>query len=289
MTDRLAIAREAMRAAFQVRRQFSIPREAPINPFDISQALGVDVWFLDAPSLEGMFSRSPDPRIVLPSWNHRPFGRLCFSCAHELGHAQLNHGTKMDEYVDGERSASDPQEMAADVFASSLLMPRPAVVRAFERYGVPPSDAHELQLLTIAFELAVGLETLVKHLRWGLDLIDEPTMKNYLKRTPKQIRQAAFGKTSSAVVVPVEACSEARSVDLEVGHAIATRAGALAPGVGAPVLGTASVSNGWEIRSAERPGTCLVELGGRRVQVRVARAAYVGAWQNRFLDDPEAP
>lgn len=287
MTDRLAIAREAMRAAFQVRRQFSIPREAPVNPFDISQALGVDVWFLDAPSLEGMFARSPDPRIVLPSWNHRPFGRLCFSCAHELGHAQLNHGTKMDEYVDGERSASDLQEMAADVFASSLLMPRPAVIRAFERHGVAPAETDELRLLAIAFELAVGLETLVKHMHWGLDLLDVPTMKRYLKRTPKQIRQATFGGSPAAVVVPVEPCTEARSVDLEVGHAIATRAGVLPDGAGTPVLGSPWVGNGWEVRAAERPGTCHVEIGGRRLPVRVARAAYVGAWQNRFLEDPE--
>lgn len=287
MTDRLAIAREAMRAAFQVRRQLSIPREAPVNPFDISQALGVDVWFLDAPSLEGMFARSPDPRIVLPSWNHRPFGRLCFSCAHELGHAQLNHGTKMDEYVDGDRSASDPQEMAADVFASSLLMPRPAVIRAFERHGVAPAEAHELQLLAIAFELAVGLETLVKHMHWGLDLLDVQTMKRYLKRTPKQIRQATFGGSPAGVVVPVEPCTEARSVDLEVGHAIATRAGVLPDGAGTPVLGSPWVGNGWEVRTGERPGTCHVEIGGRRLPVRVARAGYVGAWQNRFLEDPE--
>ncbi|MFN0132738.1 MAG: ImmA/IrrE family metallo-endopeptidase [Phycisphaerales bacterium] len=289
MTDRLAVAREAMRAAFQVRRQLSIPRETPVNPFDISQALGVEVWFLDTPSLEGMFSRSPDPRIVLPSWNHRPFGRVCFSCAHELGHAQLNHGTKMDEYVDGERSANDPQEMAADVFASSLLMPRPAIIRAFERRGVSPSQAAELQLLTIAFELAVGFETLVKHLRWGLELIDTPIMTRYLKRTPKQIRQTAFGSAVPAVVVPVEACAEAPSIDLEVGQAVATPTGVLGPGAGMPVLGEATVSNGWDIRSAERSGTCLVELGDRRVPIRVAKTAYVGAWQNRFLDDPEAP
>ncbi len=65
MIDRLAISREAMRAAFQVRRQLSIPRELPINPFDVSQALGVEVFFLDTPSLEGMFARSPAPRILL--------------------------------------------------------------------------------------------------------------------------------------------------------------------------------------------------------------------------------
>lgn len=287
MSDRLAIAREAMRAAFQVRRQFSIPREAPVNPFDISQALGVDVWFLDAPSLEGMFSRSPDPRIVLPSWNHRPFGRLCFSCAHELGHAQLNHGTKIDEYVNAKRSAGDLEEIAADVFASSLLMPRPAVVRALDRFGVASTTVSELQLLTIAFELSVGFDTLVKHMRWGLELIDSPTMERYLKRTPKQIRQTSFGSSSPAVVVPVEPFTKARSVDLEVGQAVAIRAGVVSGSAGTSVLGPARINNGWALMTAETPGTCNIEMDDRRLLVRVARTAYVGAWQNRFLEDPE--
>lgn len=288
MIDRLAIAREAMRAAFQVRRQLAIPREAPVNPFDLAQSLGVEVWFLDAPSLEGMFSRSPDPRIVLPSWNHRPLGRLCFSCAHELGHAQLNHGTKIDEYIQSTRSASDPQEIAADIFASSLLMPRPTVVRAFDRRRISPSQAGGLQLLAIAFDLAVGLETLVKHLHWGLELIDGATMTRYLKLSPKQIRQRAFGVSAPADVVPVESCMEASSIDLEVGQAIATPAGLLGDGAGASVLGPASPMKEWEIRRAQQCGVASVQLSGRRVLIRVARTAYVGAWQNRFLDDPEA-
>ncbi len=287
MIDRLAVAREAMRAAFQVRRQLSIAREAPVNPFDLSQALGVDIWFLDTPSLEGMFSRSPDPRIVLPSWNHRPFGRLCFTCAHELGHAQLNHGTKVDEYIEGEHPTDDPQEMAANVFASSLLMPRPAVLHAFNRRGLSPSGAHELQLFTIAFELSVGLETLVKHLRWGLELIDGPTMTRYLRRSPKQIRTTAFGGAAPPIVVPIEVSTEAPSVDLEVGQALAIPTGLLPVNAVVPLLGNASTSNGWDVLTAERPGICSIDLGPRRVPVRVAREGYVGAWQNRFLDDPE--
>lgn len=287
MADRLAIAREAMRAAFQVRRQLSIAREAPVNPFDISQALGVDVWFLDAPSLEGMFSRSPDPRILLPSSTHRPPGRLCFSCAHELGHAQLNHGTKVDEYIEGEHLANDPQEMAANVFASSLLMPRPAILRAFGSRGVSLSKAEGIDLLIIACELAVGLQTLIKHLRWGLDLIDSPTMTRYMKSSPKRIRQVAFGPTKATSVVPVDAHSESPSIDLEVGQAIATPEGVMRT-CALPVLGQAVISNGWEMRTAERPGISRMNLGQRIVPVRVARVGYVGAWQNRFLDDPEA-
>ena len=288
MTNRLAIAREAMRAAFQVRRSLSMPREAPVNPFDLSQSLGIDVWFMDTPSLEGMFTRSPDPRIILPAWNHRPFGRLCFSCAHELGHAQLEHGNRIDEYLDEPRASKDPQEMAADVFASSLLMPRPAVLRAFESRGTTPTTASSLQLLTVAFELAVGLETLVKHLRWGLDVIDDSVLKRYLKVSPKQIRREVFGAESPAVIVPVDDGWRSPSVDLEVGQAVARPSNRPLMEEASPLLARTLRVDGWDVYVARRPGVATIDMDGRRIPFRVARTGYVGAWQNRFLEDPEA-
>lgn len=287
MTDTVAVSREAMRAAFQVRRLLSIPRDTPLNPFDVSQSLGVDVWFMDTPSLEGMFSRSPDPRIILPSWNHRPIGRLSFSCAHELGHSQLNHGNRIDEYIESPRSRKEPEEVAADVFASSLLMPRPAVLRRFVDRGISPDAAGDVTLLTIAFDLSVGLETLIKHMRWGLGLINDATMRRYLKPSPKSIRRAAFGASAPSVIVPLDHHFAAPSVDLEVGQAVARPAGARdASNCG--VLSSPVQVQGWDVFTAERAGVTEIALDHRMLSVRVAREAYVGAWQNRFLDDPEA-
>ncbi len=289
MTNRLAAAREAMRAAFQVRRSLSIPREQAVNPFDVSQSLGIDVWFMDTPSLEGMFTRSPDPRIILPSWNHRPFGRICFSCAHELGHAQLEHGNRIDEYIDDPPESKDPEEIAANVFASSLLMPRPAVLRAFEERGTTPVTATPIQLLTIAFELAVGLEALVKHMRWGLDLYDDAMLRQHLRLSPKQIRRSTFGVDAPTVVIPVDECWSAPSVNLEVGQAIARPSDRRPRHSSVSPLELAFQVGGWDVYAAKRPGTTTINVADHRTDVRVARAGFVGAWQYRYLDDPEAP
>ncbi len=82
MTDRISLARQALRAAMQLRRNLVIPREMPVNALDIAMMIGADVRFLDAPSLEGMLVRDPGLRVLLPSTKHRPRSRILFSCAH---------------------------------------------------------------------------------------------------------------------------------------------------------------------------------------------------------------
>ena len=79
MNDRIAIQREAVRRALQLRRSLSIPRDHPVNVFDLASLIGVEVQYRDSPSLEGMFFRGPDPRVFLPSLKHRPRGRVVFS------------------------------------------------------------------------------------------------------------------------------------------------------------------------------------------------------------------
>src|SRR5512138_568360 len=129
-----------MRAALQLRRSLALAREEPVNVFDVATTIGVDVIFLDRPSLEGMFVRDPDPVILLPCRLHRPPGRISFSCAHELGHFQLGHGTTVDEYVEDKsaRHEKSDEEIAANTFASSLLMPRQAVVERFTTRNFRP-------------------------------------------------------------------------------------------------------------------------------------------------------
>ena len=75
MTNQIAIGREAMRSALQLRRSLSIAREEAVNVYDLATSIGVDVMFLDRPSLEGMFVRDPDPLVLVPSRRHRPRGR----------------------------------------------------------------------------------------------------------------------------------------------------------------------------------------------------------------------
>lgn len=139
----------------QLRRNLSIPREAPVNAFDIADMIGADVRFLDTPSLEGMLVRDPGLRVLLPSTKHRPFGRILFSCAHEVAHHYLGHGTRVDSYLaeaNGRAPYSD-EEFLADSFAGHLLMPRPAVVAAFDRRSWSVEDVTPRQAFIVAGEL----------------------------------------------------------------------------------------------------------------------------------------
>jgi Zn-dependent peptidase ImmA (M78 family) len=102
----------------------------PINPSDIAKNLGIKIEraaFSD--DLSGVLMRSDGSAIIALNKSHHKV-RQRFTIAHELGHFVLNHKGDMfiDQKVlnkrDGRSSiAIDPQEIEANAFAASLLMP----------------------------------------------------------------------------------------------------------------------------------------------------------------------
>lgn len=286
MSPHVAAAREAMRSAFATRRALGIAREDPVNVFDVAIALGVEVRFQDAPSLEGMFARDPHPLILLPSSRHRPMPRIRYSCAHELGHSQLGHGTHVAEYLDprsGRRDRS-AEEMAADIFATSLLMPRPAVLARFASHACSIDSASPSQLFVIAGELGVGFTTLVRHLQYGLELISGALSTALLRSSPKQIRGELSGDSSAPPLTIVGRAWPSVPVDLEVGDLLGVPIGVEISGDGL-INGPSSAE--YAFMRAERPGDFCPTIGGRRIRVRVARHGFVGQLKYRYLDDPE--
>lgn len=287
MSDRTSLGRIAMRSALQLRRVRSIPREAPVNVYDLASALGVEVRFVDHKSLEGMFYREPHPKILLPSWEHRPKGRIAFSCAHELGHFQLGHGTSVDEYLeDAVRTGPrTDEEFAADTFASSLLMPRQAVIGRFSSRGWELSTATPQQLFIVAGELDVGYTTLLKHMCYGLDLIRNDWMVSRQKVSPKQIRQEVTGMSDPPRTLIVDSFWPDVPIDLEVGDLVVFSAGS--PVDDRQILrefGSSANDSHWV---AARAGETDIHIANRKHRVRVARTNYCGLLKYRFLDDPD--
>lgn len=287
MSDRVTLGRTAMRSALQLRRMLSVPRESAINVYDMAATVGVEVHFVDYPSLEGMFYRGPNPRILLPSWRHRPKGRIAYSCAHELGHFQLGHGTRVDEYIDappGDTARSD-QEFAADAFAAGLLMPRQAVHNGFARRGWSAVSASPLQVFVVAGELDVGYETLLRHLRFGLNLVDHSWMTSRLKVTPKQIRHEIAGSDAPSRITVVDDHWPNVPIDLEVGDCIAIPANL--PAHGGRVVADPYRRGDYIIFVSARVGEEDLQIDGRSHRVRVARAGFCGLLKYRFLSDPD--
>ncbi len=227
MNDRVAIQREAARRSLQLRRSLSIPREHAVNVFDIASSIGVEVQFLDLPSLEGMFYRGPDPRIILPSLAHRPRGRVAFSCAHELGHFDLGHGTRVDKYVGDEsdrRQEFSLEELAADTFATTFLMPRPAVLERFSCRQWALKEVTALQLYQVAVELDVGYGTLCNHLRYGLGLVDDAWLKSRAKFAAKALRTAIAPHSECTRLILLDEHWPKLPVDMEVDDCLAISA-----------------------------------------------------------------
>ena len=92
MTDRKQMARMAAMVALRTRNKAGATLGQAICVYDLAEHLGIEVRFLDIPSMEGFYSKNPGPLILLSTL--RPAGRRVFTCAHELGHHVLGHGTR---------------------------------------------------------------------------------------------------------------------------------------------------------------------------------------------------
>ncbi len=288
MNDRIAVQREAVRRSLQLRRSLAIPREHPVNVFDVASGVGVEVQFLDLPSLEGMFYRGPDPKIILPSLRHRPRGRVAFSCAHELGHFELGHGTRVDKYLGESESAradGSLEEVAADTFASMLLMPRPAVLERFSCRGWTVELASVINVFCAACELDVGYGTLVGHLRFGLGLVNDAWLKSRSRSHPKDIRAELAPRSECTRLVIVDQHWPTVPVDLEVGDCLAVPATAKTELPDSVSL--EDEHDGRHIFRAKLPGEKRGSVDGTAVVIRIARAGYCGMLKYRYLEGEE--
>jgi len=235
-----------------------------------------------------MFLRDPHPTVVVPSLNHRPRGRVTYSCAHEIGHFQLGHGTKVDEYLEGDAEArpKSDEEFAADTFATGLLLPRQAVLQRFRVRDAEPSKATPQVIFAVAGELDVGYQTLLKHLCYGLELVANDWLQDRQRTTPKQLRAAVLGPLDSRRLVFVDQFWPLVPLDLEVGEYVAMPANASAR---VPQLLTeVGCNSGWRSYRACTPGVARLSVGDCSISIRVSRFGYCGLLKFRFLDDPEA-
>lgn len=284
-----ALLRDAHRQALSLRRLRGLSREDPANPFDLAASVGAELKFLNVKTLEGMFAREPSPCILLPSTQHRPFGRISYSCAHELGHFQLGHATTVDKIGElVELNHSD--ELAANTFASWLLMPRQAVAVAFECRSIDPSEANAVHLFTIAGELGVSLDALAKHMVYSLGMCNQDWLKRVSKFSVKEICVALIGKHYNDRTLIVDEFWRSKTIDVEVGDRVvflSTQPGGR-PLHGMHLLGKLEVkASTVQIYEPSTPGIFQTTVKDNSVLLRTSRRHYIGSYKYRFLPDEE--
>lgn len=273
MNGRRLMAREATAAALRTRRSAGYSLDQPVCVYDLADRLGVEVRFLDLPSMEGMYSSDPSPTIIVSSL--RPAGRRAFTCAHELGHHSRRDGVQVDELVgQWDQPRFDPREFMADCFAGALLMPKLAVSKAFAVRGWRIEECAPEQVFMVAGYFGVGYTTLVHHLRSAFRAITDTQARALLRIRPRKAQSLLVGWDTQHTIRVVDAHWTSRAVDVEVGDLILLRGDGRSEGT--CVEPYASLENGKLFR-ATTPG--IGRLNGCdswSTFVRVSRRQYAG-------------
>jgi IrrE N-terminal-like domain len=284
MISREQLARIALRSALELRRKAGVPRDEPICIYDFAESLGMEVWFVGGASFAGMYPKGYK-RVFVPA--ERPPGRRAFTCAHELGHWRFDHGSRVEE-IDFDRADHEiPEELLANTFASYLLMPRHAVLDAFARRGIQPAAADPVDIYSVACQLGVGYDTLLKHLRWSMNLLSLARLTDLSAVPPKEIRRSVLGTTTAGHLILAGSAWRKVPIDIEVGDFAVLPLSIRLVGSSAGVVEESLYGT---VVEALRPGltqAVVDDPNGFAAMIRVSRRQFTGRGAYRHLEDPD--
>lgn len=282
-SDRRKLAQHATSSALRLRRDAGYSLQDAICVYDLAEKLGIEVRFFDVASMEGMYSNSPKPHVIISSL--RPSGRQAFTCAHEVAHHRFGHGIHIDEIADSRSRGPkrDPQEFVADCFAGILLMPKLAVENAFRSRGWHPSNCTPAQIYALSSWFGVGYTTIINHMRWGLGIMSDEKRNELLRISVKQIKKSFLGREVSENLAIVDNNWISRPIDLCTDDfMLASRETRLE---GSSVEYVSDIS-GTKLFRAIRPGISRIEEGsGWSSFVRVSRKEYIGRSIYRHMEN----
>lgn len=251
----------------------------PICPYALCEAMGIDVRFVNIPSFEGMYIA--EQNLILISAD-RPEGRKRFTCAHEIGHHVLGHGTVIDEIL--ESGSNKEEEDEADYFASIILMPASAVTRALQQYrkgadGLLSNDAYILSQY-----FGVSYQALLGHMCFNLRLITYKRYQDLKKINLKDIRRSICGIVTNNQVVSVGAWWEEKAIDIEVGDYIVsqTKLEVDGPSILAEVSGSQP-----HTYQAVSPGITRVHDKEWSSFLKISKHKFQGLYQYKYDEDCE--
>jgi Zn-dependent peptidase ImmA (M78 family) len=283
--DRKHLARTAIHKALEARKSLGIALTEPVCAYTVADQLGLDVWFADIPSMEGIYSAGSRTVIVSAL---RPPGRQAFTCAHEIGHHLHGHGVQYDEWIEHRTGARrfDPNEFVADCFAGEMLMPKLVVSRGFALRGWNPVASEPVAFYVIASWVGVGYATLITHMRATLNMLSADRAEELLKYRTQipELRKQLIGRECLDNLIAVDQHWYGRSIDAQVSELILL-----------PKLTRLEGSCGTIIEENDRGtlvmastpgiGRCLHPGSGWCAYMRVSRKNYVGRARYRFEEE----
>lgn len=282
--NRTSLALQAMKSALRVRQDLQIGSTDPLPVYDSAKKLALEVWFVDIPTLEGMYVSGLPATILITS--HRPAGRQAMTCAHEIGHHVFRHGSRIDEVMAGEKVRSTTaEEFLANTFAATFLMTRGAVAQAFLGRGISCTSPEPAQVYAIANWLGVGYTALLYQMRSALHMMPRPWADRLLNVVPRDIRlelaeRHGLGYIGGDLLV-VDTMWGGRPVDGQVGDVLLVPDGSEFTDPCGALRGRALQLLSPGIGRIHHPGLGWAQF------VRVSRRGYSGLAEYRHLEEAE--
>lgn len=138
MTDWAALKRSRIQGSSAAIREVAkrhLESGRRIDVFKVIEDQRIWLMFQPLGRLYGFFERIGSEAGIVVHSGH-PLSLQRFTAAHEFGHYVLGHLVSVDSEEKLQDSSDDPDEVAAQAFASDFLMPMALVNRAVDRLGL---------------------------------------------------------------------------------------------------------------------------------------------------------
>lgn len=284
MTNWQTTSRLSLRGALDVRNRVQVNRSDAICVYDIAEKLGVEVRFIGGSSFEGMYSKSKQT-VLVPSL--RPPGRQAYACGHELGHWYFDHGSTIEDIKSFEPGNHlTPEDQLANAFASCLIAPPWAVKEVFSRRSWEISHCNPIQLYSVANQLGMGYQTLIRHLQFSLRMISIEHAEKLLSTSPKKIREQILGTPTEGHLIIADNNWKSVAIDLQVGDSAVIPEDAIIEGAATSEAGIITTG---KLIQARCPGIARVYSAesGWASYIRVSRKDFEGRALYRHMEDPD--
>lgn len=170
--------------------------ETRVDVFRAALDRGAELLFRSLNGPLGIYmNEHGEPGIIVST--NRELHVQRFTGAHELGHHVLGHRLSVDKEVGlwrGGENRSDPQEIAADAFATEFLMPQWLYLHHAKRHGW---NRAALTRPEIIYQLSLRMGVSYEAACWGLvanEIHQESVARQLVESTPKVLKKSILGE-----------------------------------------------------------------------------------------------